>query len=54
MNCYNGMCMSRGFPTREEKIDSLKSYKEALDNESKGVAERIAELQDSEMEDSEA
>jgi hypothetical protein len=37
--------MSRGFPTREEKIDSLKSYKEALDNESKGVAERISEME---------
>lgn len=44
MNCDNGMCMSRSFPTREERIDSLKRYKEALDNESKGVAERIAEL----------
>ena len=51
MNCYEGMCMSRGFPTREEKIDSLKRYKEALDNESKGVAERIAELSETDEDD---
>ncbi|MEK6844402.1 MAG: hypothetical protein AABX83_03150 [Nanoarchaeota archaeon] len=51
MNCDNGICMSRGFPTREERIDSLKRYKEALDNESKGVAERIAELSETDEDD---
>ena len=38
----------RSFPTKEEKLQSLKSYKEALDNESKGVAERIVELEQEE------
>ena len=37
-------CMSRGFLTKEERIEALQDYKQALDNESKGVAERIEEL----------
>jgi len=36
--------MQRGFITREEKIEALKNYKSALDNESKGVEEKIAQL----------
>ena len=45
-NCY-GRCenVHRGFLTREEKIEVLKKYKEALDKESKGVAEKINELE---------
>ena len=45
MNCGNGYCMQpRSFLTKAEKIEMLKEYKEALDRESKGVTERIAEL----------
>jgi hypothetical protein len=35
----------RGFLTKEEKIEMLNEYKESLENEAKGVAERIKELQ---------
>lgn len=34
----------RGFLTKEEKLEMLKEYKDSLDKEAKGVAERIAEL----------
>ena len=34
----------RQFLTKEERIKKLTEYKEWLDNESKGVAEVIAEL----------
>ena len=45
-NCSNGECSpNRGFLTNDEKIEMLKEYKKNLDNESKGVTERIAELQ---------
>lgn len=43
MNCGYGYC-GRGFLTKDERIQMLTEYKEELDNESKGVAERIAEL----------
>ena len=36
---------SRHFLTKEEKMEFLKEYKKSLDNESKGVAERIKELE---------
>ena len=43
---------SRSFLTKEEKIEMLKEYKKALEeqrkeleNEAKGVSERIAELE---------
>ena len=42
-NCY-GNDEGRRFLTKEEKIKKLKDYKDALDNESKAVSERIAEL----------
>ena len=45
-NC--GPCGPRQFLTREEKVAKLQSYKDALDLESKGVAERIQELRSSE------
>lgn len=35
----------RSFLTKEEKVQRLKDYKEYLDQEAKGVSERIAELQ---------
>jgi hypothetical protein len=37
----------RHFLTKEEKIAKLKEYKQWLDNESKGVEERITELESS-------
>jgi len=43
MEC--GCCEGRMFLTKEEKIERLKEYKEYLENEAKGVAERIKELQ---------
>lgn len=45
-NCGCGPAAGlRGFLTKEEKIEMLKEYKESLDQEAKGVAERIKELQ---------
>ena len=38
-------CGSRGFLTREEKIDMLKEYKDSLEKEAKGVTERMKELE---------
>ncbi|MDE1871000.1 MAG: DUF5320 domain-containing protein [Candidatus Micrarchaeota archaeon] len=35
----------RGFLTKEERIELLKEYKESLENEAKGVSERIKELE---------
>lgn len=35
---------ARGFLTREEKIEALEEYKKSLENEAKGVSERINEL----------
>lgn len=45
--CGWGSCSnsSRSFLTKEEKLELLKEYKESLDKESKGVSERIKELQ---------
>lgn len=37
---------SRRFFTKEEKVKMLQQYKEALEKEAKGVAERIEELND--------
>jgi len=50
MTSYIGekMCNGYGmreFLTKEEKIEILKEYQENLENEAKGVAERIKELQ---------
>lgn len=42
---YNYSNSGRGFLTKAEKIEMLKEYKEQLDLESKGVGERIHELQ---------
>ena len=35
----------RNFLTKEEKLDILKEYKESLQNEVKGVEERIRQLE---------
>ena len=35
----------RSFLTREEKIEMLKEYKESLEQEAKGVAEKISYLE---------
>jgi hypothetical protein len=35
----------RSFLTKEEKIEILKNYKEELEKEAKGVAERIKQLE---------
>lgn len=43
-NC--GCCgTARSFFTKEEKIDMLKEYKDSLEKEAKGVAERIRQLE---------
>ncbi len=50
MNYCKGTCescaMPRGFLTKEEKLEMLKEYKENLDKEAKGVAERIEEIEE--------
>ncbi len=45
-NCSGSSCDSygRGFMTKAEKVEMLQEYKKNLDNEAKGVAERIKEL----------
>lgn len=35
----------RSFMTKEEKIEMLKEYKQSLEKEAKGVAERIKEIE---------
>jgi hypothetical protein len=55
MGVINNMCYSgypgrgfqraRSFLTKEERIELLKEYKQDLENESRGVAERIKELE---------
>lgn len=42
---YSSNGSGRAFLTKKEKIEMLKEYKEDLDNEVKGVAERITELE---------
>ncbi len=46
-NMYGGCCgpESRSFLTRDEKIELLKEYKDSLEKEAKGVAERIKDLE---------
>jgi len=44
MQAY-GCCEARGFFTKEEKIDMLKDYKESLEKEAKGVAEKIKQIE---------
>ena len=44
--CYGGIGM-RGFFTKEERIEMLSEYQKELENEVKGVSERIKELEKS-------
>jgi hypothetical protein len=44
-NCCGGCCGPRNFLTKGEKVEMLKEYKESLEKEAKGVAERIKELE---------
>lgn len=37
-------CCGRSFLTKEEKLEMLEEYKQSLENEAKGVEERIKEL----------
>lgn len=56
MGCYGYSCevvSGRHFLTKKEKLEMLEEYKERLDLESKGVAERIATLKSSSDVDSE-
>ncbi len=45
--CYSGSCSSEGrrFFTKEEKIEMLNEYKEALEKETQGVSEKISLLE---------
>lgn len=43
-SCY-GNCQGRSFLTKEEKIEMLTEYKEELEKETKGVSERIKDLE---------
>jgi len=40
-----GCATPRNFLTKGEKIEMLKEYKESLEKEAKGVAERIKEME---------
>jgi len=40
-----GIQRSRGFLTREEKVELLKEYKNDLEKEARGVSEKIKELE---------
>ena len=40
-----GCCETRSFLTKEEKVEMLKEYKEALEKEAQGVSEKIKELE---------
>jgi len=42
---YMGGMGGRSFLTKQEKLEMMKEYKEALEGEAKGVAERIKELE---------
>ena len=45
MECEGYSCGPRRFLTKDEKVEMLKEYKEELELEAKGVAERIKELE---------
>jgi len=40
-----GCCGTRSFFTKEEKTEMLREYKESLEKEAKGVAEKIKQLE---------
>ena len=43
--CGVNVSQARSFLTKQERISLLKEYKEDLDKESQGVAEKIKELE---------
>jgi hypothetical protein len=43
--CCTTSCAPRSFLTKQEKIEMLEEYKESLESEAKGVAERTKDLQ---------
>ncbi|MBI2658975.1 DUF5320 domain-containing protein [Candidatus Woesearchaeota archaeon] len=43
--CGSCGCGSRSFFTKEEQVEMLENYKESLEKEAKGVAERIKQMQ---------
>lgn len=43
--CMCNNCGIREFLTKDEKLEILKEYKKNLENEARGVEERIKELQ---------
>jgi len=45
MEKMHGTMCCRGFLTKDEKIEMLKEYSEMLKSETKGVEERIKELE---------
>ena len=47
--CSGGSCSGmRGFLTKKEKVEMLEDYKKQLEMETKGVVERISELESEE------
>ena len=46
MGCGEGSCgsVNRHFFTKEERVEMLSEYKEALEQEAQAVAEKITEL----------
>ena len=44
-SCNCGTYGMRNFLTKEEKLEILKEYKQSLEKEAKGVAERIKDLE---------
>ena len=43
--CGSANCGPRNFLTKKEKIEILNDYRESLENELKGLTERIKELE---------
>jgi len=42
--CSGSSCGPRHFMTKDEKVEMLQEYKQSLDKEAKGVAEKIDSL----------
>jgi hypothetical protein len=45
-NCVTDFQRARSFLTKEERVALLKEYKDELEKETRGVVERIKELED--------
>ena len=45
-NCGTDFQRARSFLTKEERVALLKEYKDELEKETRGVVERIKELED--------